>query len=406
MIHVCFGLHDKTGRYSKFTGTAMRSIFANTTSEVTIHILHDDTLTQDNRDKFFYTAGQFNQHVKFYNVEELCKDKFVVLKKSLSEKFDTVFTVAAMYRFFIPQLLAPDVEKAIYLDSDTVVNLDVNEFWKIELGDRPLGAIAESMTDSFCYKKNAAVNPLIVNGIVRYDDYFNSGVLLMNLKLLRDESETLLRGIKFVAEQIQPVYMDQDALNYLFAKTYLKLPAKFNSFVRETRRLSETTARKIYHFAGDELKMNSADPFNRLWMDNFINTPWFDAQSIGRLYASFSKIQIDLLSAMINLSALMSGKTRIFCIQKDYLDLVTEKFAVQSEDEIILINRDSPIEKLIDIMNSSRGEKLFFIMATDFPFDVLETAGFVNGCDFLNCFDFLPDSSDEPLNSYPLIQAM
>ena len=29
MIHVCFCLHDATGRYSKFTGTAMLSMFDN-----------------------------------------------------------------------------------------------------------------------------------------------------------------------------------------------------------------------------------------------------------------------------------------------------------------------------------------------------------------------------------------
>ena len=30
MIHICFGLYDKTGRYSKFTGTTMLSLFENT----------------------------------------------------------------------------------------------------------------------------------------------------------------------------------------------------------------------------------------------------------------------------------------------------------------------------------------------------------------------------------------
>ena len=29
MIHVCFGLYDKNGTYSKFTGTTMLSIFEN-----------------------------------------------------------------------------------------------------------------------------------------------------------------------------------------------------------------------------------------------------------------------------------------------------------------------------------------------------------------------------------------
>ena len=112
------------------------------------------------------------------------------------------------------------------------------------------------------------------------------------------------------------------------------------------------------------------------------------------------------MTAMINLSALMSGKTRIFCILQDYIDLVTKKFIVRGEDEIIIISRDSSIDKLIDIMKTSRDEKLFFIMAPDFPFDILETAGFVNGRDFLNCFDFLPETHDEPMNSNPLIQAM
>lgn len=405
MIHVCFGLHDKTGRYSKFTGTAMRSIFANTDAEVTIHILHDNTLTQDNRDKFSYVAGQYNQLVKFYNVEELCKDKITELVNAIPAVKTSPFTVGTFYRMLVPQIFSPDIEKMIYLDSDTVVNLDINEFWRIELGNKPFGAVAEAMTDSFSHKSNAAINPLTVNGVVRSDDYFNAGVLLMNLKFLRGEEETLLRGIKFVAKN-QLAYFDQDALNYLFSKTYLKLPIKFNSFVREARHLSEMPTRRIYHFAGDELKMNSDDPFNRLWMDNFIKTPWFDAQIFGRLYAKFSKSQVDFMSAMINLSALMSGKARIFCILQEHLDLITEKFLIQSDDEVILISPDSSLEKLIEIMNITRGKKIFFIMAEDFPFDVLEEAGFVNGINFLDCFDFLPHSQEEPLNSYPLIQAM
>ena len=78
MIHVCFALHYKTGHYSKFTGTAMLSLFENLSTpprSTTVHILHDNTLTTDNRDKFIYIAGQYNQLVKFYNVEELCVDK-------------------------------------------------------------------------------------------------------------------------------------------------------------------------------------------------------------------------------------------------------------------------------------------------------------------------------------------
>ena len=125
MIHVCFGLYDKTGRYSKFTGTTICSIFENTTSDVTVHILHDNTLTDDNRDKFIYLASRYGQAVNFYNVDELCAEKL----DEFIEYFPTVkgshVSVGTMYRFLLPEIIAPEIEKLIYLDSDIIVNLDI-----------------------------------------------------------------------------------------------------------------------------------------------------------------------------------------------------------------------------------------------------------------------------------------
>ncbi|MBR1807640.1 MAG: hypothetical protein IJ774_14815, partial [Selenomonadaceae bacterium] len=97
MIHVCFGMHDANGKYSKFVGTTMASIFENTLSEVTIHILHDSTLTDDNRDKFSWLAGRYNQHVKFYNVDELCPDEMKFLRETVDEKNPLLGGVGMFY---------------------------------------------------------------------------------------------------------------------------------------------------------------------------------------------------------------------------------------------------------------------------------------------------------------------
>ena len=409
MIHVCFGLHDKTGRYSKFTGTAMLSMFENTDSKITVHILHDSTLTQDNRDKFIYLAGQYNQRVKFYNVEELCPDKITELKASLSKNFKDFFTIAAMYRFLISQLLSADIEKAIYLDSDTVVNLDINELYQIKLDSRPLGAIAESATDSFQYKTNAALNPLITDGVIRHDDYFNSGVLVMNLKIFRDMEEPIRRGIKFIAEQSQPGYMDQDALNYLFAKTYFKLPVKFNSFVREEARcLPETTIQKIYHYAGHSIGLDMRDPFNRLWLKYFFKTPWFDEETIGRLYESFQKFYDNLKISKAKLSATMIGKTRAFFVHSSLTEFVKKNFLVRDDEEIIPADSEKSLPILVCAMGKARGQKIFFIVVPDFQIVniVLTKIDFVQGKDFLNGLEFLSEAQGVPMNSYPLIQAM
>ena len=403
MIHVCFGLHDKTGRYSKFTGTAMLSLFDNTTSEVTVHILHDNTLTQDNREKFIYLAGRYNQLVKFYNVEELCADKIAEVEKIFPRIIKNHFSIAALYRMFIPELLT--LEKAIYLDSDIIVNLDITELWRIELGDKVLGVVPEIFN-----KVNAPVAfNLVADGFVRAEDYFNSGVLLMNLTALRGATETIKVGMKFINEHPEySTYSDQEVLNYCFAKKSVKLPVKFNILVKNWRFIDAKIKQAIYHYAGGagalNLKIN--DPFNCLWLDYFMKTPFFDSRAIGRLYDGFRQIHVELKNSLAKISALMSGKTRAFFTLPHNVEATKEIFSVRDDEDIILAENQDSLQKLIDAMKLSQGKKVFFILFPNFPFAALTQAGFVYGKDFLNGLDFLSEANGVPLDSYPLIQAM
>lgn len=406
MIHVCFALYDKQGTYSKFTGTTMLSIFENINTppqlpSITVHILHDNTLTTDNRDKFIYLAGQYNQLVKFYNVEELCADKLEEIIKLTPRLKTSRYNLATYYRLLIAQILPADVDKIIYLDSDIIVNLDINELWRIELGDKPFAAVPEAAN---------GINPenfaLCREGYVRDEDYFNAGVLMMNLKVFSDE-KLLMSGIKFMGEHPQFIYVDQDVLNYLFSKDYLKLPVKFNFFTVYLLHLEEINyERVIYHFAGENFGKSMSNPFNRLWMKYFIKSPWFSAETVEHLYASFNQIHIGLKSSMIKISAAISGKTRAFFTTPANLDALKKIFLVRDDEEIILAENQSSLQKLIDAMNTSRGKKIFFILLPNFPFQVLIQVGFVFGRDFLNGFDFLSAAHGLPLNSYQLIKAM
>ena len=180
MIHVCLSLYDKTGRYSKFTGTTMLSLFENTTAEVTIHILHDNTLTADNRDKFIYLAERYAQSVKFYNVEELCAEKLAEMLRRIPFAKTSRLSVAALYRLLLSNILSAEIKKIIYLDSDIVVNMDINELWKIDLNGKIFAAVTE--TSNGIPIQNSA--PLCLKGYVASEDYFNSGVLMMDLKMI------------------------------------------------------------------------------------------------------------------------------------------------------------------------------------------------------------------------------
>ena len=413
MIHVCFGLHDKTGRYAKFTGTAMLSIFENTSSNVTVHILHDNTLTQDNREKFIYLTGRYNQSVKFYNVEELCPDKINKLIELVPAIKTARSTIGTFFKFLIPKVLSVDTDKCIYLDSDMVVNLDINKLWRIELDDKPLAAVPEMLADFISYKNYSAAQKYLLNAkYVSYEDYFNAGLFVMNLNYLREAEEFIMSGIKWRGEHPQCNCFDQDIWNYLFSKNYLKLPVNFDQFTSDEKLSGRNLNIRnvIYHYAGSDggvgYGLDEKDPLNGLWLKYFMKTPWFDEETIRRLYTGVQNLHVSLKQSMVNISAMMSGKTRAFFTPPRDVDGLKNFFSIRDDEEIILAENQTSFQKLIDAMKNSQGKKVFFIMLPNFPYQALIQAGFVPNRDFLNGLEFLSEAQGVPLNSYPFIQGI
>ena len=178
MIHVGYGLYDRDGHYSKFCGTSIVSIFENTSEQVTVHILHDNTLTAENRDKFVYLVGQYRQRIKFYNVETLAADRIDYIKRNSPELVGSLFSIGTLYRFLLPELIPVDVDKIIYLDcGDTALNLDIKELWKVDVSNYPLAAVPELF---IFYEKQPRI-PTYIGDFLSDNDYFNAGVIIFNL---------------------------------------------------------------------------------------------------------------------------------------------------------------------------------------------------------------------------------
>ena len=407
MVHVCFALHDATGCYSKFTGTAMLSLFENTREDVTVHILHDNTLTTDNRDKFSCVAGRYNQRVRFYNVERLCADKIAEYVKIIPSIKQARVGIGALFRFVIPRLFLPKIDKVIYLDSDVIVNLDIDELWQIEMGDKPIGVVPDIDNGVLeAHKFSIAVR----EGFVDNENYFNSGVLLMNLNVLQNEEDVILDGLKF-RSKCPPDYQlfDQEILNYCFAARTLKLPVKFNRMIKNMRANGEELGgENIYHYAGGMfgLRLDISDPFNRLWLEYFAKTPWFDIQLIQRLYDRAWQREVSLKKFTLELVSTLAGKTRVFVVGQRDLDDLNKIFSVKDTDEIIIAEEGTLSKEVLDAMNASRGKKVFFIMVRKFPFNALTKAGFVYKKDFFNAYSFRPNESGTLMDSYAVIQAM
>ena len=103
MVHISYAMTDKYGSYSKYIGASMCSLFEHTDAWVTVHLLHDDTLTEQNRKYFIELSRNYGQQIFFYNVAEECKDLLSEAREIFKQAVDTeYYTLAALYRILAP----------------------------------------------------------------------------------------------------------------------------------------------------------------------------------------------------------------------------------------------------------------------------------------------------------------
>ena len=403
MIHVAYGTSNL---YSKFAATSMLSLFDNTNADVTVHILHDDTLTVGNREKFVYIAGRYNQQVKFYNIEKICATEIEELKKKLSAVTLERFSIASTFRLLLSKIISTAIDKIIYLDADTIVNLDIRELWRVELGDKPFAAALDCENDA-----QRSANLLCRQGIVKVTDYFNSGIMLINLVQMRNEVNTIWGGVEFITKNPNYFFLDQDILNYCFSTRYLELPDKFNCRVAFERRHGRAIGKNLYHYIAsyESLGLDINDIYHRLYWEYFSKTPYFNSETLLKLFLGVRKMYVERQNLLIKISALMSGKTRTFFTDIKNIDFIKNVFAVQDSEEILTLTSNESVQNLINLMAAQRGKKVFFIFTLYQQSytrlrDLLKSVGFIEGQDFFNAADFLSEIHGVPLNSWEMIK--
>ena len=403
MIHVCYGLHDKDGRYSKFTGTSMLSILENTGANVTVHILHDNTMTLANWQNFIYIAGKYGQRVEFHNVENLCADKIQFLHDKLGG-MNNRFSIGTFFRLMVDKNILGGISKFIYLDSDTIVNLDIRELWNCSIENHAIASVPEiQATRGYMITDKH----LLHSNIVDLDDYFCAGVIMVNLDNLDDNFfET---GVQWLAENSQCECFDQDILNNFFSKTYLKLPEKFDAFVGVCRFLdSNALLPKIYHYAGNCLGLNFDDAYNRLFFTHFTKTPWFGLETIRHAYETMSQIYIERQNFAVDIAKILGERRRIFFVTPRNVDGLKELFDIKDSEKVIVDDEPDAVQNLIDTLKESRGGKVCFMMIDNFAeiSPTLMQNGLEIGRDFLDVKAFLHDGQGVPLPAFTLIKLL
>lgn len=134
------------------------------------------------------------------------------------------YSCSTYYRLFIPELY-PELSKALYLDSDLVLRTDVAQLYDAQLGDDLVGAVPDAIVGTVEEFKLYVQNRLNMD---RPEDYFNAGVLLMNLDAMRscDFSRRFLELLDRVTFRVG---QDQDYLNVLCRRRVRYLGNEWNT---------------------------------------------------------------------------------------------------------------------------------------------------------------------------------
>jgi lipopolysaccharide biosynthesis glycosyltransferase len=129
-------------------------------------------------------------------------------------------------RLAIPEAL-PGLSRVLYLDADVVIDADLTPLLNADLHGMALGAVRDPINPT--YELGGALPIWKHLGIPGNREYFNSGVLVIDLAVA--ERENLFpRAFQVVADHGGQLRLwDQDALNVAMADQWHRLPARWNT---------------------------------------------------------------------------------------------------------------------------------------------------------------------------------
>lgn len=203
--------------FVKYTVVSLHSIMANASPDYCyhVHILHTDISPKVKR----AVLRMENENFKIFFEDVSAYLESITSRLPIRD----YYSKTTYYRLFIAEMF-PEYGKAIYIDSDTVVQGDISQLFCTDIGESYVGACHEQ---AMIQTEEYGTYVEKVLGISRYS-FFNAGVLLINCRQFRachilDKFAHLLNTYNFVVTQ------DEDYLNVLCKDRVYWLDQRWNT---------------------------------------------------------------------------------------------------------------------------------------------------------------------------------
>lgn len=270
--------------YAMPTGVLMHSI-CSYNQDVNYYVLVDDTFSIENKERIANIAKRYGSHVSFFKISKELTENMPVNR----EDQPVHITKSAYNRLFAASMLPKEVEKIIYFDGDIIVRKSLRSLWETDIEGYAVGVVHDMGEIEHIQSKRLPYDTK--------DGYFNSGVLLINVKYWREHNSMQL--FNDITEKYQNVLTmhDQDVLNIAFHDKKKWLPITYNMqngfLYKEQERWNvqgiedEINIAKhdpvIVHFStwDKPWKLECFHPYCKDWRKYFFRSVWKKDRLIG-----------------------------------------------------------------------------------------------------------------------------
>lgn len=206
-------LYQFNEAYVVFAGVSMTSLYENNrdVEELNTYILAEN-VSEKSKNELIENARKYGRELVFFETEKLVD----YMKKVGIPPYRNSY--ATNMKMFIPQFLSKDIERLLYIDSDTIIKGSIKLFYEMNMYGKPIAMGLDSLGDKH----------KIYIGLNETDDYYNAGIILYDMKQWREQQCT--EKIVYHVKNVRAHYMspDQDLLNIVFRKNICRFDLRYN----------------------------------------------------------------------------------------------------------------------------------------------------------------------------------
>lgn len=263
-MYICYATSNE---YCEYTGISLLSFLKNGNGQYVDKIfVLDYGIQPDNKAKLESIIREYGLAVEYIHAK-------IILEKLQVELGLQSFrsSMATYSRAFIDYIIPDYVDELLYIDSDTIVNADIKDIFKVDMSDKVIaGTVSLELYDG---KHPVKEFPLLSGNQL----YIGCGIVLYNLKLWRERNcRELIRDVCLKKSEAR--FADQTVINNAIPEKWLGiLPTKFNYFGHTISPASE----KITLHAGgwyteEEIQDAIHNPVFIHYKGGPLVRPWFE----------------------------------------------------------------------------------------------------------------------------------